>query len=208
MSNTIQAVQFRCKSCNNVLHISADSPVLSCPCCGSSELIIENDSITIERIKSQTTLQQQQAANQLEINKLHVKERTENLKTTVNYKAMVAFLLFAVFFFGSMFLIASGFDFDDFINSFTNNIHVPMSSYECKKEYFEIVQMYFEDAGFISVTARPLTAPKDLSPDQIGLVKDIMINGDTDFYESDKFSSEAKVVIYYYWAPTENGISE
>lgn len=196
MARAIQAVQFHCKSCNSILHISTNSPILQCPCCGSTELILENDNITIERIKSQTTLEHQKVSNDLELNKMLHKERESKLQADTNHKGFIAILVFLAFFFSIPLLI--NFDFENLFDSFTDKIHAPLSTYDCKKETYQTVQMYFSDAGFASVTSRAIIAPKDVDTEKIGYVKDIMIDGDTDFYSSDKFSPDAKVVIYYY----------
>ena len=48
----IESVQLRCKSCNGTMTLSSDRKVLSCPYCESTELIVESDSVTKQRIKS------------------------------------------------------------------------------------------------------------------------------------------------------------
>ena len=48
----VKTVQFRCKGCGNVMELDPDSPVLHCSVCGSSELILEDEDVTVQRIKS------------------------------------------------------------------------------------------------------------------------------------------------------------
>ena len=49
-----KTMKLTCKQCHGVLQYSIDNPVLICPYCGSKELILENDAVTIERIRSRT----------------------------------------------------------------------------------------------------------------------------------------------------------
>ncbi len=44
----------KCQSCGGVMDADEDEPVLICPFCGSKELIIESEAVTIERIRSKT----------------------------------------------------------------------------------------------------------------------------------------------------------
>lgn len=47
-----KTLQLRCQSCNGMMTVNEDSPVLFCQFCGSKELIIESDNVKIQRIKS------------------------------------------------------------------------------------------------------------------------------------------------------------
>ena len=47
-------IQLRCKSCGGTLDVDRDSNVLSCPFCGSKELIAESDKVQVERIRNKT----------------------------------------------------------------------------------------------------------------------------------------------------------
>lgn len=51
-TQSINSVQLRCKSCNGVMDVDEDRPILMCPFCGSKEIILEGDKVTIQRIKS------------------------------------------------------------------------------------------------------------------------------------------------------------
>lgn len=55
----LNTIQVKCKSCNSVMSVDRDKQVMVCPYCGSHELIIENDAVTIERIKGKTELGRQ-----------------------------------------------------------------------------------------------------------------------------------------------------
>lgn len=62
----VQTYKLHCKSCNGTLTIDDDSPVLSCPFCGSKELIAESDAVTVERIKQKTHRDIEMGKQQLE----------------------------------------------------------------------------------------------------------------------------------------------
>lgn len=49
-----------CKTCGGQLKIDGDEPVLSCPYCGSKELIIEDKDVSIARIQSASELKKEQ----------------------------------------------------------------------------------------------------------------------------------------------------
>ena len=82
----IKSVRFICKGCNSVMDITTDSQIIKCPCCGSSELIIESDNVTIERIRSKTVLEHQKSDHELELEKLYYEERREERKKSENGK--------------------------------------------------------------------------------------------------------------------------
>lgn len=46
-------ISMRCKDCNGLLDVNEDQTIMFCPYCGSKSLILENDAVQIERIKSE-----------------------------------------------------------------------------------------------------------------------------------------------------------
>lgn len=52
--NEPKKVQLRCKSCGGSLDIKDGQNVLMCPYCGSKELIVESDKVSVARIRSGT----------------------------------------------------------------------------------------------------------------------------------------------------------
>ncbi len=62
----VQTYTLHCKSCNGTMTIEDDRPVLSCPFCGSKELIAESDAVTVERIKQKTHREIEMGKQQLE----------------------------------------------------------------------------------------------------------------------------------------------
>ena len=68
--STPETMQLRCKSCNGVMTIQGDDRILSCPYCGSRELILESDNVTIQRIKSKTE-------KEIEMERIHHQERQQ-----------------------------------------------------------------------------------------------------------------------------------
>lgn len=53
-SQESRKMQLRCKACGGTLEVDRNSNVLSCPFCGSKELIAESDKVTVERIRNNT----------------------------------------------------------------------------------------------------------------------------------------------------------
>ena len=49
-----KTIKMKCQSCGGVMDADEDEPVLICPFCGSKELIVESEAVTIERIRSKT----------------------------------------------------------------------------------------------------------------------------------------------------------
>ena len=97
----IKTVRFFCKGCNAAMQISTESQIVRCPCCGSTELIIENDDVTIERIRSKTILEHQKQEHKHEIEKTGLE----------NKKEMKFYLVF--FCFGLLFFALMSIDLDD-----------------------------------------------------------------------------------------------
>lgn len=198
VSAGIQAVQFHCNSCNSVMHISSESQILRCPCCGSTELIVENDAVTIERIKSRASLEKHRSNTEVEREKLHIEDRKDQRKYRWEWKKTLLIILSPVI---CITALALAFRVVDFIDDFTDEnlsikVSPPLSEYRCDEEYYADLMMYFMDAGFTNVEAKSVAGSvgEDIIP---GRVIKVMINGDTSFYSSDKFNPDVKVVIYY-----------
>ena len=99
---TITTVQMKCKSCGGLLDVKEDALVLECPFCNSKEMIVESDSVTIERIKSRTHKDIEFAKLQYEVeNKKRKDERAEikAFKKGIASKFLILFTLICVFFF-------------------------------------------------------------------------------------------------------------
>lgn len=191
------AVQFRCKSCNNVMQVSASTPVLHCPYCDSNELIIESDNVTIERIKNTTEIEKQRHATAIEHEKLVLEDKkNQRLHKSGSHNIIFALIFFLMFFAFALSIARP--DFFDFSNLTGKKITCPLSDFDCEKEHYSNVVMYFEDAGFTNVVAKSVT-PSGNSPNpKPGYVYRVMIDGESNFYTHDKFKADAKIVIYYY----------
>lgn len=66
----IKTIQLRCQTCGGMMTVEDNNSVLSCPYCGSKELIRESDDVVIERIKNETY-------KDVELNKLQYEEQKE-----------------------------------------------------------------------------------------------------------------------------------
>ena len=76
-------IQLRCKACGGIMTVQDNNRVLSCPYCGSHELLLESDDVTMQRIKSTTQKEialeklRQQEKQQLREIELQEKAATE-----------------------------------------------------------------------------------------------------------------------------------
>lgn len=198
--SSVRAVQFVCKGCNSVMTISTDSPILKCPCCGSSELIIENDNVTIERIRSKTVLEQQQIDKEIELEKLYYDEKREERRNKKQWREVkivwtIVAVLFLVFF--------SAFFLPNKINSMMGKIEFPFSHWECEEMQYDALQIYLADAGFTNVKVRELNdlhGDEDIASGQVYMV---MINGQTDFYSDTMIKPDDNIIIYYHTLKNE-----
>lgn len=93
----INRVQLKCKSCNGVMDIDENRPILMCPFCGSKEIILEGDKVTIQRIKSKAyrdvEFEKQQTYREVELGKreLELKDSSNKFK-----RVLISFLIMLV----------------------------------------------------------------------------------------------------------------
>ena len=89
--------QLRCENCHGAMIVDGDQPVLLFPYCGSRELILEDDKVTIQRIKSNTEkeieFEKQRTIRDIKLEKRKI-EYKENL--FVGIIAAVFFLLLII----------------------------------------------------------------------------------------------------------------
>ena len=80
-SNMVKSKQLRCQNCDGIMNVEEDKTVLLCPYCGSKELLIENDSVKIAKIKSQAQkdieIEKQQTHKVVELGKQQTKKDIE-----------------------------------------------------------------------------------------------------------------------------------
>ncbi len=75
--NSIKTIRLVCKSCGGTLNTDESKRVLLCPYCGNKELIAENDSVAVEKIKSNTY-------KELELHRLEYKIRQDRQQELIN----------------------------------------------------------------------------------------------------------------------------
>ncbi|MBE5866726.1 MAG: zinc ribbon domain-containing protein [Lachnospiraceae bacterium] len=73
-SEPIKKISLKCEQCNGMLVVDSDKTVLTCPYCGHQTLIIENDAITIERIKTS-------AHKEIEIERIKSTDRLHQIES-------------------------------------------------------------------------------------------------------------------------------
>lgn len=81
-TRSINRVQLRCKNCNGEMDVDEDRPILMCPFCGSQEIVLEGDKVTIQRIKSkaykEVELGKQQTYRDVELGKKELELKGDN----------------------------------------------------------------------------------------------------------------------------------
>lgn len=65
----VKMIKLQCQECNGVMDVKEDSNVICCPYCGSKKLIIDNDPVKIEKIKSETAIEQAKIKKDVELDK-------------------------------------------------------------------------------------------------------------------------------------------
>lgn len=71
--DSIKKISLKCEQCNGTLTIDSDKTVLECPYCGYQTLIIENDAVKIERIKTS-------AHKEIEMEKIKSNDRLHQME--------------------------------------------------------------------------------------------------------------------------------
>ncbi len=93
-----QTLSLKCKACGGVLTTDEDRLVLSCPFCGSKELISESDNVTIERIKVKANKELEEMRIKNESEKEVRKEEKDYIESFKNGKFKKVLIVFATIF--------------------------------------------------------------------------------------------------------------
>ncbi|MCF0229751.1 MAG: zinc ribbon domain-containing protein [Parasporobacterium sp.] len=117
-ADEVKTVKLRCKNCNAVMEMDADKKELTCQYCGSKEVILESDTVTVEKLRSDTykevekmhtdTYKELEYARMEEAKKQQEKEETKEKHKSYKKGALskitiivlILCLIFAVFFIG------------------------------------------------------------------------------------------------------------
>ena len=102
-SSEPKTIRLKCQDCNGVMDIDESKMIAFCPYCGSKKLILESDVVKVEKIKSQTTLGQEQIRmdQSLEERKLKYEQKKweERNNTKIYLISMGILILFVVLLF-------------------------------------------------------------------------------------------------------------
>ena len=198
----IRTVRFFCKGCNAAMQISTESQIVRCPCCGSTELIIENDDVTIERIRSKTILEHQKHEHEQEREKLDRENKSKARTEKNDLKFFIIGFSFMIVFFVVTIGMADGFfdkdNLDRLFSGITNKISFPMSYRECTGKPYTMISLYVSDAGFTNVQTRALNDLSEDEMEQNGLVYQIMVNGDLEISSDTYVPRDTPIIIYYH----------
>ena len=134
---TVETVQIRCKSCNGTMTLSSDRKVLSCPYCESTELIVESDSVTKQRIKSDAYKEVQFSKDRTKKDIVIAKQEHEIKKEKTTFKMTLTWLIIGVVLFVAFeaFCMFMG----GFFDNHDGEVKVSASSKELKGENYEVL---------------------------------------------------------------------
>ena len=158
----------------------------------------DNARIELERIKAERKAQREKLNHEKKIAKLN----NRRYKQSFMDKLDVGDRSFVLFFGGGILLsiviiIVTGIVF----------VHTPESSKKCIGKQYVIVEQQFKDAGFLSVKSEPYGDLSDgwllKDTDKVGKVKEVSVNGKTDFKKDDEFTRFTPVTIYYHDYPDQ-----
>lgn len=68
----VKKVSLKCENCGGILQVDSEQSVLSCPYCEHKSLIVENDAVTIERIRTSAT-------KEIELEKIKSNDRQQKV---------------------------------------------------------------------------------------------------------------------------------
>ncbi len=195
----MKTIQLLCAKCNGTMTVDNNREVFICPYCGSSVLSVESDNVKTTKIKYDTIKeiemgsQKIQREIELEEQKLIKYQVASENKPFVIVMVCGGLMFFVIFLFVYL------------IPTIKGEIKAPSPSTVYVNQNYKSVSQQFQDAGFEDVETIPLG---DLSngflqnrEGDIGKIKEISINGITEFDSDNWFPKNAKVRIYYHTFP-------
>lgn len=197
-------IQLKCNSCGGTMEVCADREILKCPYCDAKDLIVQSDSVKIQKIKSDAyrdvEYKRQETYRDVELGKhayeidrrkLEISERKHNDKIFIG---LILILLVMVVFANGMAMYYEKKEAAKHIG----HIKMICSAKEYKSENYEDVVDGLQTLGFVNIEVEGM---EDLVTGWLtkeGAVDSVSINGDKDFSEGDYFSKDAKIKIYYH----------
>lgn len=91
-----KTLQIKCKNCNGLMNIDDEREILSCPYCGSKELVAESDDVTIERIRNRTYKEVEFKKMEREDEREKKREEKDMIEAFSKSKLSKASLVFAI----------------------------------------------------------------------------------------------------------------
>ena len=176
-------VSLKCKSCNGTMEVDPEREILSCPYCGSRDLLVESDAVRIEQIKSQTK-------KDIELGRSEYKLKMKEL----SYKKFKFEQLLPFTIFGIMIVLLVLWIVIDSIGKVT----VGCSYKSLKDKNYEDVVDILEGYGFTDIDT---ISQEDLVTgwiDEEFTVDYVSIDGDNKFQKGDTFDKDAVVKVYYH----------
>ncbi len=183
----MKIITLRCKNCNGHLNVNDDQTMLFCPYCGQKTLIIESDDVKKVRIKSDTKKSIEFGKQNIELEKIKIKEKDEKRI----FWGIVGYFII-------LFLIVVGMNIGEYFENRKKTVAAPMSSKEAKFVYYEKVEEEFEKAGFENIViVEDSNVVYNIKYDKGDVIK-VTIDGSKWYKAGDKYEPNAHVVITYF----------
>lgn len=208
-------IPIKCQSCGSDLEVPADAKTLFCMYCGTKFALDDGSASFTFRSVDEARIREAEIRERLEVRKM---ERADQRRKTTIKAVLIGIAIFL-----GIGLLGSIFDSDDseeseMADSPTSSapvsapvkvnpkVKAPKSSYELEDSNYKDVVTLFEKAGFTNVKTDTLG---DLVVGWLhkeGDVKEVSIDGETDFSKGDRFPADAKVVVrYHVYKKTKSG---
>ncbi len=215
----IQFITMKCPACGAEINIESGREFSFCTYCGS-KIMKTNDNEHIYRNIDEARIKEAETERMIRLRELEIEEK-ENARgrksTFIAYGIALAFVLI-----GALLCIAVplagvwGIIIGAYIALFTfikgdekrkqrkkkylgyNEAAVTEAMKSCVGKNFNSVAMLFRGAGFTNVTLIPMHDLSVFSQKKNGQVKEVTINGNSEFEDGDIFPKNANVLIAYH----------
>lgn len=190
----VKRMQMKCNACNGVMTFDSDQSILSCPFCGSKEIVLESDAVAVQKIKSS-------AQKEIAVEKLHSKERLSARRDDIQVMKMrykirnnisqhiVGFLWLIVAVVAVLILIF-------YMRTLAK---MPLSDDSYINQNWLVVKVQLEDAGYKHIEFVASEKGDDANQTaENGSVYWVTVNGNPDFSKGKLYSKKSIIRVYYY----------
>ena len=88
--HAVRTIRLRCRNCDGTMEADAENRILTCPYCGSRELIVESEAIRLEKLRAKQA--QEEAARAEE------EKSTRTFEKSIFRRVLIVFAIFSLIF--------------------------------------------------------------------------------------------------------------